>query len=51
MKSTIETWGKRCDGFIAFSTVTDPEYSAYRIEHEGDINCFLPYLYIYSVRF
>ncbi|CAM9386478.1 unnamed protein product, partial [Ectocarpus fasciculatus] len=36
VKSTIETWGKRCDGFIAFSTVTDPEYSAYRIEHEGE---------------
>lgn len=36
VKAVKETWGKRCDGFVAFSTVSDPAIPAYKIEHEGD---------------
>ena len=36
VKAVRDTWGKRCDGFLAFSTVTDPDLPALRIEHEGD---------------
>lgn len=35
VKATIDTWGKRCDGFVAFSTATDPAFSAFNIKHEG----------------
>ena len=36
VKATMETWAKRCDGFVAFSTATDRSLSALRIEHEGE---------------
>ena len=36
VKATRETWGKRCDGFVAYSTVTDDNISAIEILHEGD---------------
>lgn len=36
VKAVKETWGKRCDGFVAFSTASDPTIPAYKIEHEGD---------------
>lgn len=36
VKATMETWAKRCDGFVAFSTVSDEAFSAMRIEHEGE---------------
>lgn len=35
-QATRTTWAKRCDGFIAFSTKTDPAYSAMAITHEGE---------------
>lgn len=36
VKATRNTWAKKCDGFIAFSTKMSPEFSAMFIEHEGD---------------
>ena len=36
VKSTRETWAKRCDGFIAFSTVTDLALPAVAVRHEGE---------------
>lgn len=36
VQATRETWGKRCDGFIAFSTVTDNNIPSVNILHEGD---------------
>jgi hypothetical protein len=36
VKATRETWGKRCDGFVAYSTLTDDSISAIEILHEGD---------------
>jgi len=36
VKAVKETWGKRCDGFVAFSTSSDPTIPSYKIEHEGD---------------
>ena len=30
------TWGKRCDGWVAFSTKADPSIPAISIEHEGE---------------
>ena len=36
VKAVKETWGKRCDGFVAFSTVSDASLPAWKIEHEGD---------------
>jgi glycoprotein-N-acetylgalactosamine 3-beta-galactosyltransferase len=38
VKATAETWAKRCDGFVAFSTDTDVTVSAMKIEHEGQEN-------------
>jgi len=35
VKSTRETWAKRCDGFIAFSTETDPTIPSVNVMHEG----------------
>jgi Fringe-like len=32
--AVIETWGKRCDGYLAFSTVDDEEISAVKVYHE-----------------
>lgn len=34
-KATRSTWGKRCDGFVAFSTAADASLSAVRLEHDG----------------
>lgn len=48
MKATIDTWGKRCDGFVAYSTASDPDYNAFNIEHEGCIIALLLYLIIYT---
>lgn len=36
VQATRETWGKRCDGFIAFSTMTDNNIPSVNIFHEGD---------------
>lgn len=36
VQATRETWGKRCDGFIAFSTINDDLIPALNILHEGD---------------
>ncbi len=36
VRATRNTWAKKCDGFIAFSTKTDPEFNAMEIKHEGD---------------
>jgi len=36
VKATIDTWGKKCTGFMAFSTEADPTLPALKIEHEGD---------------
>ena len=36
VRAVKETWGKRCDGFVAFSTASDASIPAYKIEHEGD---------------
>eukprot|EP01031_Cornospumella_fuschlensis_P031626 gene31627-38220_t len=33
---TRNTWAKKCDGFVAFSTVTDPSIPSVFIEHEGE---------------
>lgn len=35
VKSTRETWAKKCDGFIAFSTKTDYSLPSLNITHEG----------------
>ena len=35
-KATRNTWAKKCDGFIAFSTVEDPSFPSVNILHEGD---------------
>lgn len=35
VKATRNTWAKRCDGFIAFSTKDDPTIPAVAIMHEG----------------
>lgn len=34
-EATRSTWGKRCTGFVAFSTISDPLFPAMKIEHEG----------------
>jgi ShK domain-like len=36
VQATRETWGKKCDGFIAFSTVNDDLIPSLNILHEGD---------------
>ena len=36
VEATRSTWAKRCDGFIAFSTVEDPKIPSVNILHEGD---------------
>lgn len=33
--ATRSTWAKRCDGFMAFSTITDFNIPSYNITHEG----------------
>eukprot|EP00981_Chlorochromonas_danica_P009842 scaffold2831_cov249-Ochromonas_danica.AAC.43 len=35
VRASRDTWGKRCDGFIAFSNLTDPSIPSLAIEHEG----------------
>jgi hypothetical protein len=35
VKTTVSTWGKRCHGFLAFSTVDDVTLPAINIEHDG----------------
>jgi len=35
LQSIINTWGWRCDGFFAASTVTDPVVGAIKLTHEG----------------
>jgi hypothetical protein len=35
VKATRNTWAKKCDGFIAFSTKDDPTIPAVAIMHEG----------------
>ena len=35
IESSRSTWGKRCDGFLAFSTKTDASIPSINIEHEG----------------
>eukprot|EP01041_Mallomonas_annulata_P004115 gene4115-8174_t len=35
VRAVRDTWGKRCDGFMAFSTVNDPEIPAIVVPHEG----------------
>lgn len=35
VQATRETWAKRCDGFLAFSTVTDMSIPAVEVKHEG----------------
>ena len=36
MLATKQTWAKKCDGFVAFSTSTDSSIPALKIEHEGE---------------
>lgn len=36
VKATKETWAKKCDGFVAFSTVEDKTIPSINIEHEGE---------------
>ena len=35
-REAAETWGWRCDGFLAFSDVTDPSFGAVDLPHYGD---------------
>ena len=35
VKATKLTWAKKCDGFVAFSTKTDPSIPSLNITHEG----------------
>ena len=35
IRAMRETWAPHCDGFVAFSTATDPRIPAIAIEHEG----------------
>lgn len=35
VEATRETWAKKCDGFVAFSTVDDDTIPAIKILHEG----------------
>mmetsp|Transcript_25138 Transcript_25138/g.25339 ORF Transcript_25138/g.25339 Transcript_25138/m.25339 type:complete len:691 (+) Transcript_25138:3-2075(+) len=35
VRATIETWGKRCSGFMAFSTVTNADIPTVFVPHEG----------------
>ena len=35
-RATRDTWAKKCDGFIAFSTLDDPAIPAVNILHEGE---------------
>lgn len=36
VKATRDTWGKNCDGFLAFSTLQDNSIPAIKIDHEGE---------------
>jgi len=36
LQSVLETWGSRCDGFLAASNETVPEMGAVHILHKGD---------------
>ncbi len=35
-KANLNTWVKKCDGFISFNTVKDPSFPSVNILHEGD---------------
>ena len=35
-KATLNIRAKKCDGFIAFSTMEDPSFPSVNIFHEGD---------------
>lgn len=35
IRAIAETWGRRCDGFMAASNVTDPSLGAVNLWHEG----------------
>ena len=35
VKTMRSTWTKRCDGYVAFSTKSDPDIPAVLITHEG----------------
>ena len=35
IRAMRETWAPHCDGFVAFSTATDPRIPAISIDHEG----------------
>jgi glycoprotein-N-acetylgalactosamine 3-beta-galactosyltransferase len=35
IRAMRETWAPRCDGFVAFSTASDPRIPAFAIQHEG----------------
>ena len=36
VQATRETWGKKCDGFVAFSTIDDDIIPAIKILHRGE---------------
>ena len=35
VRAAVETWAPGCDGFVAFSTESDPSLNAVKIEHQG----------------
>ena len=36
VRAAVETWAPGCDGFVAFSTESDPSLNAVKIEHRGE---------------
>ena len=36
VRAAVETWAPGCDGFVAFSTESDPSLNAVKIEHQGE---------------
>ena len=39
VKSILETYGQYCDGFVAFSNLTDTDYNIISIPHDGPEEC------------
>ena len=35
VRAIRDTWAPLCNGFVAFSTISDPRIPSYKIEHEG----------------
>ena len=35
VRAMRDTWAPLCNGFVAFSTISDPRIPSYKIEHEG----------------